>query len=78
MAHFCPYAADYERCTLYDRRGQTCLFQGMVTEDKQTVLEIRDEGVGIPAGDLPRVFDAYFTGVNGRTFHNLRGWVYIS
>ncbi len=53
--------------------GKHVYFQGMVTEDKQTVLEIRDEGVGIPAGDLPRVFDAYFTGVNGRTFQESTG-----
>lgn len=29
-------------------------------------LEIQDEGIGIPESDLPRVFDAYFTGENGR------------
>ncbi|UVI30525.1 sensor histidine kinase [Paenibacillus spongiae] len=38
-----------------------------------TVLEIRDEGVGIPASDLPRVFDAYFTGENGRSFQESTG-----
>lgn len=29
-------------------------------------LSIRDEGVGIPAADLPRVTKAFFTGENGR------------
>ncbi|MEH7505747.1 sensor histidine kinase [Neobacillus drentensis] len=38
-----------------------------------TVLEIRDEGVGIPPSDLPRVFDPYFTGENGRTFQESTG-----
>lgn len=38
-----------------------------------TVLEIRDEGVGIPPSDLPRVFDRYFTGENGRNFQESTG-----
>lgn len=29
-------------------------------------LSIRDEGIGIPAHELPRVFDPFFTGENGR------------
>ncbi|WP_334071528.1 MULTISPECIES: sensor histidine kinase [Paenibacillus] len=41
--------------------------------DDETVLEISDEGVGIPASDLPRVFDAYFTGENGRNFRESTG-----
>ncbi|MBW7454293.1 sensor histidine kinase [Paenibacillus sepulcri] len=38
-----------------------------------TVLEIRDEGVGIAESDLPRVFDPYFTGENGRQFQESTG-----
>ncbi|WP_223069181.1 HAMP domain-containing histidine kinase [Paenibacillus caui] len=38
-----------------------------------TVLEIRDEGIGIPKSDLPRVFDPYFTGENGRLFQESTG-----
>lgn len=30
-----------------------------------TLLKIRDDGIGIPAEDLPRVFDKTFTGKNG-------------
>ncbi|MCM3240134.1 HAMP domain-containing histidine kinase [Heyndrickxia oleronia] len=37
------------------------------------VLEITDEGVGIPPSDLPRVFDPYFTGENGRHFQESTG-----
>ncbi|KAA0546253.1 HAMP domain-containing histidine kinase [Bacillus sp. BGMRC 2118] len=38
-----------------------------------TILEVRDEGVGIPLHDLPRVFDPYFTGENGRNFEESTG-----
>ncbi|NUU62529.1 sensor histidine kinase [Paenibacillus agri] len=41
--------------------------------NNRVVLDIRDEGVGIPPGDLPRVFDPYFTGVNGRNFQESTG-----
>lgn len=34
---------------------------------KQTKLTVRDNGVGIPAHELPRVFDRGFTGSNGRS-----------
>ena len=37
------------------------------------MLEIRDEGIGIPQSDLPRVFDPYFTGENGRRFQESTG-----
>lgn len=34
--------------------------------DESALLTIRDEGIGIPASDLPRVTKAFFTGENGR------------
>jgi two-component system, OmpR family, sensor histidine kinase YxdK len=37
------------------------------------VLEIRDQGVGIPKSDLKRVFQAFYTGENGRTFKESTG-----
>ncbi|KHF32572.1 Sensor histidine kinase GraS [Paenibacillus sp. P1XP2] len=40
---------------------------------EQAVLEVQDEGVGIPQGDLPRVFEPYFTGENGREFQESTG-----
>ncbi|SMF90768.1 Signal transduction histidine kinase [Paenibacillus uliginis N3/975] len=42
-------------------------------QDQDIVLEIRDEGIGIPGSDLPRVFDPYFTGENGRRYQESTG-----
>lgn len=41
-------------------------------EDK-TILSIRDEGIGIPNYDINRVFDAFFTGENGRLHRDSSG-----
>ncbi|MDD3223136.1 MAG: sensor histidine kinase [Clostridium sp.] len=35
-------------------------------EDKKTILSIKDNGIGIPNEDIGRVFNAFFTGKNGR------------
>lgn len=53
-----------ENCRVY--------FQGYI-HGKNTILEIRDEGIGIPKSDLLRVFDPYFTGENGRKFQESTG-----
>lgn len=37
-----------------ENKGDTC------------ILSIKDQGVGIPPEDIPRVFDPFFTGFNGR------------
>ena len=36
-------------------------------KDGRTVLVIEDDGIGIQAEDLPRVFEKGFTGFNGRS-----------
>lgn len=52
--------------------GKKIVFNGTHNHDK-TVLEVIDQGVGIPSSDLPRVFDPYFTGENGRQFQESTG-----
>lgn len=40
---------------------------------EETILSITDEGMGINAEDIPRVFDPFFTGNNGRIDRNATG-----
>ncbi|WP_214847160.1 sensor histidine kinase [Exiguobacterium sp. s193] len=42
-------------------------------QDGQVILTIADDGVGIPKRDLPRVFNAFFTGENGRRYGESTG-----
>ena len=42
-------------------------------EKEQVKLYLKDTGIGIPARDLPRVWEKGFTGENGRTEKNLPG-----
>src|SRR5690606_7513175 len=44
--------------------NQKIYIRGFVSGAGEKILEIQDEGVGIPVSDLPRVFDPYFTGEN--------------
>ncbi|MBF8151938.1 sensor histidine kinase [Exiguobacterium sp. TBG-PICH-001] len=39
----------------------------------QVVLSVQDDGVGIPRRDVPRVFNAFFTGENGRRYGESTG-----
>lgn len=48
-------------------------------EDDNTMVSIKDKGVGIPNGDLERVFDPFFTGKNGRKYLESTGMgLYLS
>ena len=43
------------------------------TRERQRALVIQDFGIGIPPQDVKRVFEPYFTGVNGRLHHESTG-----
>jgi hypothetical protein len=45
----------------------------MYQNTEETILSIKDEGMGINAEDIPRVFDPFFTGSNGRIDRNATG-----
>ncbi|MEI3613097.1 sensor histidine kinase [Pseudogracilibacillus sp. SO30301A] len=42
-------------------------------QDGNVVLEVRDFGVGIPKEDVRRIFDAFYTGENGRQYRESTG-----
>jgi two-component system, OmpR family, sensor histidine kinase YxdK len=54
------------------RENQKIILKGF-KRGANVILEVQDQGVGIPASDLPRVFDPYFTGENGRNFQESTG-----
>ncbi|WP_042476440.1 sensor histidine kinase [Bacillus ndiopicus] len=52
----------------YSEKGQTIT---IYNEGKR--LYIKDKGIGISKEDLPRIFEPFFTGHNGRRHHNSSG-----
>lgn len=59
----------------YSRSPREAKHIYFITKEIKTkiYLTIKDEGIGIPAWDLNRVFDAFFTGENGRKCKNSTG-----
>ncbi|MBW7455066.1 sensor histidine kinase, partial [Paenibacillus sepulcri] len=55
------------------KQGTKKLLLLIETENGKTALKVKDEGIGIPAHDLPRVFDPFFTGDNGRLVEESTG-----
>lgn len=54
-----------------ERDGQVTI--RFIQEDNHTVLEVADNGIGIPPEDLGRVFEPFFTGSAGRTHPSSTG-----
>lgn len=55
------------------RRTQPCIFFSSNTHDEYISLNISDNGIGIPAEDIDRVFEKGFVGQNGRHFTKSTG-----
>lgn len=55
------------------RTEQPVLHFFAVKKNDSVILSIADNGIGIPASDLPRIFEKGFTGENGRTIHSSTG-----
>lgn len=55
------------------KKDSFIMFYAVDTE-KETILHIRDNGIGVSKNDLKRVFDKSFTGENGRKMRNSTGF----
>ncbi|SEO82172.1 HAMP domain-containing sensor histidine kinase [Paenibacillus sp. OV219] len=73
---WCAYMLDQiiTNAIKYSERGKNVYFE--ITEGMEGIdasLSIRDEGEGIAQEDVPRVFELFFTGRNGRANPNATG-----
>ncbi|MDO3681130.1 sensor histidine kinase [Paenibacillus ehimensis] len=57
----------------YTEGAGKSVFVRAYEREAATILEIRDEGIGIVKEDLNRVFNPYFTGERGRRHHESTG-----
>ncbi|HLR75801.1 MAG TPA: sensor histidine kinase [Virgibacillus sp.] len=57
----------------YSTRRANEVIISFYASDGKGVFEIKDFGVGIPKEDLKRIFDAFYTGENGRIFRESTG-----
>lgn len=57
----------------YANKQDACIHIGVKQKDNQTILYIEDNGIGIDAQDIKRVFEKGFTGENGRKQYNSTG-----
>lgn len=54
-------------------KPQSDLMISLQRDEKWIRLEVKDQGPGIPSQDLPRLFEPFFTGENGRQFASATG-----
>ena len=66
-------AIKYSRIWNEDKEACKHVYFHIEKQNKYIVLTIRDEGVGIPYYDINRVFEAFFTGENGRKYKQSTG-----
>ena len=59
-----------ENAVKYKRKDGALLCLEIQREPQCVRLIVRDNGIGIPPHDLPRIFDKCFTGDNGRLVHS--------
>jgi signal transduction histidine kinase len=59
----------------YSKKGEETkrLYITVTKNEKELLLTVRDEGIGIPEYDLERIFEPFFTGDNGRDVRNSTG-----
>lgn len=57
----------------YSKPASEKVYFTMEHQNKSVMLQIRDTGHGIPSQDIARIFDPFFTGLNGRTFRESTG-----
>ena len=63
----------------YSKETSDKIFFTAIKSPVSIQLEIRDTGRGIPTQDINRIFDPFFTGLNGRTFRESTGMgLYLS
>lgn len=63
----------------YSKEDSDKIYFKVIERPGKVQLEISDTGHGIPSQDVHRIFDPFFTGINGRTFRESTGMgLYLS
>jgi len=57
----------------YSAKKSEQILLKVYTRNAQTILDIKDFGIGIPQSDMKRIFDPFFTGENGRQYRESTG-----
>lgn len=58
--------APLDRASCAESDDSVIIISAELHEKRKVILKVSDNGIGIPAHELPRVFDRGFTGSNGR------------